>query len=402
MQTLTLSITQLNNYIKNIFDNEELLIGVSVYGEVTNFKISNGIAYFDIKEDGAQLSCVKFSAYTPFAKNGDQVVVTGKLNYHVRLGRLSFVASKVEPYGMGELYKKFLELKARLESEGLFDERRKKELPKYAHKIGVVTSETGAVIRDIYHVTKKKNPFTDILVYPAKVQGVGAENEIAEGIEFLDKNTDVDVIIVARGGGSFEDLAPFNTEKVARAIFASNKPIISAVGHETDFSISDFASDFRAPTPSVGAEVAVFDYFEELQCLEDKRERLKKAVDRLLEQRINNVQSEVSQIVLNVSNMVNVEHKTLENKLDLIENKVENIVENKAKNLNILVAKLEKSNPLSILKSGYSKLEKDNKVVSSIKDVKIGQTISNSVVDGEIESMITNIKEKKSWHMSKQ
>lgn len=402
MQTLTLSITQLNNYIKNIFDNEELLIGVSVYGEVTNFKISNGIAYFDIKEDGAQLSCVKFSAYTPFAKNGDQVVVTGKLNYHVRLGRLSFVVSKVEPYGMGELYKKFLELKARLESEGLFDERRKKELPKYAHKIGVVTSETGAVIRDIYHVTKKKNPFTDILVYPAKVQGVGAENEIAEGIEFLDKNTDVDVIIVARGGGSFEDLAPFNTEKVARAIFASNKPIISAVGHETDFSISDFASDFRAPTPSVGAEVAVFDYFEELQCLEDKRERLKKAVDRLLEQRINNVQSEVSQIVLNVSNMVNVEHKTLENKLDLIENKVENIVENKAKNLNILVAKLEKSNPLSILKLGYSKLEKDNKVVSSIKDVKVGQTISNSVVDGEIESMITNIKEKKSWHMSKQ
>ena len=137
MQNLTLSITQLNNYIKNIFDNEELLIGVSVYGEVTNFKISNGIAYFDIKEDGAQLSCVKFSAYAPFAKNGDQVIVTGKLNYHVRLGRLSFVASKVEPYGMGELYKKYLELKARLESEGVFDESHKIPLPKYANKIGV-------------------------------------------------------------------------------------------------------------------------------------------------------------------------------------------------------------------------------------------------------------------------
>lgn len=394
MQNLTLSITQLNNYIKNIFDNEELLIGVSVYGEVTNFKISNGIAYFDIKEDGAQLSCVKFSAYAPFAKNGDQVIVTGKLNYHVRLGRLSFVASKVEPYGMGELYKKYLELKARLESEGLFDESKKKELPHYARKIGVVTSETGAVIRDIYHVTKKKNPFTDILVYPAKVQGVGAENEIAEGIEFLDKNSDVDVIIVARGGGSFEDLAPFNTEKVARAIFSANKPVISAVGHETDFSISDFASDFRAPTPSVAAEVAVFDYYEELQCLEDKRERLKRTMQRLIEQNVKNVETQVSQIVLNVSNFVNVERKMLENKIDSIVNKVENIVENKNKNLNILVAKLEKSNPLTILKSGYSKLEKDGKIVSSVKNVSVGQTILNSLSDGEIESTITFIKEK--------
>ena len=184
MQNLTLSITQLNNYIKNIFDNEELLIGVSVYGEVTNFKISNGIAYFDIKEDGAQLSCVKFSAYAPFAKNGDQVIVTGKLNYHVRLGRLSFVASKVEPYGMGELYKKYLELKARLESEGVFDESHKIPLPKYANKIGVVTSETGAVIRDIYHVTRKKNPFTDILVYHQKFKVWGQKMKLPRELSF--------------------------------------------------------------------------------------------------------------------------------------------------------------------------------------------------------------------------
>ena len=183
MQNLTLSISQLNNYIKNIFDNEELLIGVSVYGEITNFKISNGIAYFDIKEEGAQLSCVKFSCYSQFAKNGDKVIVTGKLNYHVRLGKLSFVATKVEQYGMGELYKKFLELKARLESEGVFDQSKKQSIPKYVNKIGVVTSETGAVIRDIYHVVKKKNPNTNILVYPAKVQGENAEYEIIKGIK---------------------------------------------------------------------------------------------------------------------------------------------------------------------------------------------------------------------------
>lgn len=395
MQNLTLSITQLNNYIKNIFDNEELLIGVSVYGEITNFKISNGVAYFDIKEDGAQLSCVKFSSYAPFAKNGDQVIVTGKLNYHVRLGRLSFVASKVEPYGMGELYKKFLELKAKLESEGIFDESKKKPLPKYAKKIGVVTSETGAVIRDIYHVTRKKNPFTDILVYPSKVQGINAEYEIAEGIKYFDENTDVDVIIVARGGGSFEDLSPFNTEVVAKAIFMANKPVISAVGHETDFSISDFASDFRAPTPSVAAEVAVFDYYEELEYLEDLREKLKKNVSKVLADKTRDINDIASNIVSLVSNKVALENKDLESLVDNICKSAENLLQNKNKNLDILVAKLEKSNPLSILKSGYSKVEKNNKGVSSVLDLKENDIVKLYFKDGEAESQIISVKEKK-------
>lgn len=395
MQNLTLSITQLNSYIKNIFDNEELLIGVSVYGEVTNFKISNGIAYFDIKEDGAQLSCVKFSAYYPFAKNGDQVIVTGKLNYHIRLGRLSFVASKVEPYGMGELYKKYLELKATLESEGLFDERYKKQIPKYANKIGVVTSETGAVIRDIYHVTRKKNPFTDILVYPVKVQGIGAEREIAEGIDFLDKNSDVDVIIVARGGGSFEDLAPFNTEIVARAIFSAQKPIISAVGHETDFSISDFASDLRAPTPSVGAEVAVFDYYEELQWLEQFRSDIKKVVENSVEKSVNKVQTVVGQLVQNINNLVSAQEKDIDNQTLLISNAINTLIDNKNKELNVLVAKLEKSNPLSILKNGYSRIESGNSVVSSVLQLKVGDRIKNKMVDGDVISVVESVKEKK-------
>lgn len=395
MQNLTLSITQLNSYIKNIFDNEELLIGVSVYGEVTNFKISNGIAYFDIKEDGAQLSCVKFSAYYPFAKNGDQVIVTGKLNYHIRLGRLSFVASKVEPYGMGELYKKYLELKATLESEGLFDERYKKQIPKYANKIGVVTSETGAVIRDIYHVTRKKNPFTDILVYPVKVQGIGAEREIAEGIDFLDKNSDVDVIIVARGGGSFEDLAPFNTEIVARAIFSAQKPIISAVGHETDFSISDFASDLRAPTPSVGAEVAVFDYYEELQWLEQFRSDIKKVVENSVEKSVNKVQTVVGQLVQNINNLVSAQEKDIDNQTLLISNAINTLIDNKNKELNVLVAKLEKSNPLSILKNGYSRIERGNSVVSSVLQLKVGDRIKNKMVDGDVISVVESVKEKK-------
>ena len=365
MNSLTLSISQLNNYIKNIFDNEELLIGVSVYGEVTNFKISNGIAYFDIKEEGAQLSCVKFSCFAPFAKNGDQVLVTGKLNYHVRLGKLSFVAQKVEPYGMGELYKQFLELKARLESEGIFDQSKKKPIPKFANKIGVVTSETGAVIRDIYHVTRKKNPFTDILVYPSKVQGTNAEKEIAQGIEYLDKNTDVDIIIVARGGGSFEDLAPFNTEIVARAIFNCEKPVISAVGHETDFSISDFASDLRAPTPSVGAEVAVFDFYEEIQVLEAVKERISKTFDRLVCEKAERTKNLIEKIVSSISSTTALEKKDLENRMDRMVKLASQTVDLKLSELNLLTAKLEKSNPLSILKSGYSKVQKDGKAVTS-------------------------------------
>jgi len=394
MQNFTLSITQLNNYIKNIFDNEELLIDVSVYGEVTNFKISNGIAYFDIKEEGAQLSCVKFSSYTPFIKNGDQVIVTGKLNYHVKLGRLSFVVSKVEPYGMGELYKKYLELKARLEAEGLFDSSKKQALPKYANTIGVVTSETGAVIRDIYHVTKKKNPFTNLVVYPVKVQGLNAEKEISEGVRYFNSANNVDVIIVARGGGSFEDLSPFNTEEVARAVFESNIPVISAVGHETDFTIIDFASDFRAPTPSVGAEVAVFDFYQEIEYIDGLKQGITKKIDRLLQDRKQEMFGFVKLINKTINTKLSLAQNNLKNLKELIVNQMNDYVEDRKYVLLNLVTKLEKSNPLTILKSGYAKVMLNNKPLK-IQDAKVGDMIETYLENGVILSKIENVKEKK-------
>lgn len=391
MQNLTLSITQLNNYIKNIFDNEELLIGVSVYGEVTNFKISNGVAYFDIKEEGAQLSCIKFSSFFPFAKNGDQVIVTGKLNYHVKLGRLSFVASKVEQYGMGQLYKQYLELKARLESEGIFDASKKKEIPKYAKNIGVVTSETGAVIRDIYHVTKKKNPYTNLIVYPSKVQGLNAEYEIAEGIKYFNENSNVDVIIVARGGGSFEDLAPFNTEVVARAVFNSKIPVISAVGHETDFSIIDFASDLRAPTPSVAAEVAVFDYYAEVEYINGLENRILKSVEKNVEEEKQNQKNIVSQIAKTMTTKILLETKDCLLIGDKIYKKVQDIFRDHKQKLELLVTKLEKSNPLTILKAGYSKVMVNEKVVSSVQDVSVDDVLTTYVKDGKIISKTISV-----------
>lgn len=391
MQNLTLSITQLNNYIKNIFDNEELLIGVSVYGEVTNFKISNGVAYFDIKEEGAQLSCIKFSSFFPFAKNGDQVIVTGKLNYHVKLGRLSFVASKVEQYGMGQLYKQYLELKARLESEGIFDASKKKEIPKYAKNIGVVTSETGAVIRDIYHVTKKKNPYTNLIVYPSKVQGLNAEYEIAEGIKYFNENSNVDVIIVARGGGSFEDLAPFNTEVVARAVFNSKIPVISAVGHETDFSIIDFASDLRAPTPSVAAEVAVFDYYAEVEYINGLENRILKSVEKNVEEEKQNQKNIVSQIAKTMTTKILLETKDCLLIGDKIYKKIQDIFRDHKQKLELLVTKLEKSNPLTILKAGYSKVMVNEKVVSSVQDVRVDDVLTTYVKDGKIISKTISV-----------
>ena len=388
MQNLTLSITQLNTYIKQIIDAEEFIQNIGVYGEITNYKVSNGNAYFDIKEEGAQLSCIKFGANFSDFKNGDKVLVTGRLNYHVKLGRLTFVASKIEAYGMGELYQKYLELKKKLQDEGLFDEEFKKSIPKYARNVGVVTSETGAVIRDILHVRNKKNPHTNVYVYPTKVQGVGAEDEIAAGIEFFSTEFPVDVIIVARGGGSFEDLSPFNTEKVARAAFACSLPIISAVGHETDFSLIDFAADFRAPTPSVAGEVAFFDYMEEISRIKNNIESAKYFMEKKLEISKSNLQLETNTIISNIQNRFNVSKQKVLLLSQTSVNKIDNIVLQCKNNLDKLVRVLESNNPLEILKKGYMRADKNGNIISSVRDVEIGDEINLRVSDGKLLASI--------------
>ena len=400
MQNLTLSITQLNTYIKQIIDAEEFIQNIGVYGEITNYKVSNGNAYFDIKEEGAQLSCIKFGANFSDFKNGDKVLVTGRLNYHVKLGRLTFVASKIEAYGMGELYQKYLELKKKLQVEGLFDEEFKKPIPKYARNVGVVTSETGAVIRDILHVRNKKNPHTNVYVYPTKVQGVGAEDEIAAGIEFFSTEFPVDVIIVARGGGSFEDLSPFNTEKVARAAFACSLPIISAVGHETDFSLIDFAADFRAPTPSVAGEVAFFDYMEEISRIKNNIESAKYFMEKKLEISKSTLQLETNTIISNIQNRFNVSKQKVLLLSQTSVNKIDNIILQCKNNLDKLVRVLESNNPLEILKKGYMRADKNGNIISSVRDVEIGDEINLRVSDGKLLANIISKGEDK-WNTKK-
>ena len=395
MQNLTLTITQLNTYVKQIIDAEDLISNVSVYGELSNFKVSNGNAYFDIKEEGAQLSCIKFGETISSFKNGDRVLITGRLNFHVKLGRLTFVVSKMEAYGMGELYKKYIELKAKLEKEGVFDERYKKKIPSYAQKIGVVTSETGAVIRDILHVRNKKNPYTSVYVYPSKVQGEGAEDEVVRGIKFFENDFPVDIIIVARGGGSFEDLAPFNTEKVARAAFECSLPLISAVGHETDFSLLDFAADFRAPTPSVAGEVAFFDFFNEQNRILSSIESIKYFMEKKLKTEKTNVELQVNNSMARLQEMFSDYKQNILLYIQSISLGMDKLILSKSHKLENLTNKINENNPLSVLKRGYAKIGKENKIITSINDVNIGDELKLTLKDGVVMANVTNCKENK-------
>lgn len=389
METIKLNITQLNTLIKRIIDAEEFLQTISVYGEVSNFKISAGNAYFDIKEDGAQIACIKFGAYDLDIRNGDMVLLTGKLNYYVKTGKLSFIANKIEPYGLGELYKKYLMLKEKLSTEGLFDERHKKQLPRFANNVGVVTSETGAVIRDICHVAKKKNPFTNIIVYPARVQGVGAEDEVIQGLKYFEQSN-VDVVIIARGGGSFEDMAPFNTEKLVRQIFMCKKPIISAVGHETDFSLTDFVADMRAPTPSVAGELAFFDYYKTIQDLNLYINSICTSASTLIDKKKGLVSDTLQQILSGFNAVKDKQAFMLNTAITNIQNLFEKDIKNRQSSLEKTILSIEKSNPLNILKSGYILADKNQEKITSVNQLQVGDNINLTFADGKATAHITN------------
>ncbi len=391
MKTITLSVNQFNTFVKNILDVEEFLSNICVYGEVTNFKMSGGHAYFDLKDETAMLSCVKFGASDLNIKNGDLVTAFGKVNFYVKSGRLNFLVGRVSAAGMGDLYQRFLMLKQKLEKEGFFAEEIKKPIPRFAKNLGVVTSETGAVIRDIIHVTRLKNPYTNIIVYPSRVQGSGAEDDIVRGIEYFNTRKDIDTIIVARGGGSIEDLSPFNTEKIVKAIYASEKPVISAVGHETDFTLCDFAADLRVPTPSVAAEVAVFDYFEQLNNIKLINDNNYYFITKI----INDRKKETANISSSIIDKTKLKIESSKNQIMMtvkdIESKIELIKKEKENKLSVLTNVISKLNPLEILKSGYAVVENQGKKLTTIKSAKIGDEITINLNDGKFDATISKI-----------
>ncbi|MCL2540681.1 MAG: exodeoxyribonuclease VII large subunit [Firmicutes bacterium] len=388
-------VAQFNGFVKQLIEGREELKNIAVFGEVSGFGVTRGTAYFSVKDTEASLACVKFgiteTGYIP--KDGDMVIVRGSANYYVKGGRFSFNVYKIEPYGQGVLYAQFLELKNRLEAEGLFSAERKVPLPKYVRRIGVVTSPTGAVVQDIIDITRRRNPSADIVIFPSKVQGVGADIEIAAGIAVLDK-TDVDVIIVARGGGSAEDLSPFNTELVARAIAAAKKPVVSAVGHETDFTITDFVADMRAATPSVAAEQVVFDLNAELGRISGILRRVEALVSGAIRMQWVGIEGLARRLAHESQSVLAGETSCLRESALALRTAVVNMINENVSSLKMLTGMLEAKNPQKILASGYARIESAGTAVSSVNGLEINQELNIILYDGSIDAAIQKINKK--------
>lgn len=393
MQAITVS--RLNTYIKQIFDAEELLHNIPVEGEVFGVSISRNVIYFSLKDSEATLSCVCFySNYLDDIKEGEKVIVTGSPNYYVKGGKLNFNVVKVERFGQGKLYEEFLKLKEQLEKEGLFHNSHKKEMPKSIKRIGVITSKEGAVLQDIKNVAWRRNPSIDIVLYNTKVQGKDAEKEIAHAIEVMGSYENVDVLVIARGGGSLEDLWAYNTEIVARATFDCPKPIVSAVGHETDFTIIDFVSDLRAPTPSAAAELLTFN-------LQDKRNEFNDLVNDFTKagnNYISGLENKVSNLQYFLVNhfdkyLLSQDVKIRRTKDRLIKS-YEDILNQNYYEIGILENSIKKLNPVDMLSRGYAKIEQNNKTIKTIEDVENGQ-FSVILKDGIITASPIEIKELK-------
>ena len=387
------TVTQINKIIKDLIDNEIVLEDITVSGELSSFSISRNIAYFTLKDNESLLNCVMFGAKQEFSV-GDMVQIRGNVKYYPKGGKLSFNAYKIELSGQGELYKRFVELKEKLQKEGLFDESNKIPIPRFVSSIGVVTSATGAVLQDIKNVTRRRNPNLDIYVYDASVQGKFAVSDVIAGITYFDNLSDVDVIIVARGGGSIEDLMPFNDEELARVAYICNKPIISAVGHETDYSILDFVADLRAPTPSAAAELVTYD------CVELKRlvENMKINIENKFVQKLSNLQTDVNYYInnidRNINSMVNDELLHVNDILNHMDVCVSNNIDRTRYRVDILLNTLDKLNPARLLKSGYSYVVNENNEIVTYKNVKINDKLNITLSDVKLKAVVTN-KEKR-------
>lgn len=385
---MTISVTQLNNYIHGIFDIDGVLSNLSVCGEIVNVKRARDGWYFSLKDDGAAVNCFCYSNATePIV--GMMAVAEGKLNYFVKSGSVSFFVRRLTATNnTGAAYLKFVELKEKLQKEGLFDETRKKQIPHCCATIGVVTSETGAVIHDITNVALRRQPFSNLILYPVKVQGVGAEDEIEQGISYFD-NSNVDVVIVGRGGGSNEDLSVFNSEKVVRAIANCSKPVVSAVGHGIDYTLADFAADRRAVTPSEAAEFVTLDVSREKLRLLNSVNKIQSVVEGKLRQSREQVVYDSKTIYAEIGYKLERQQNAVKYHLKGIENAVKNKLALTESRLDKIVSKTASINPVNVLKRGYAYVSKQDHVVRSAEQVQVGDEIKLSLQDGKLFATVT-------------
>ena len=388
-EDMAISVSELNSYIKNKIADDEYLNNVLIKGEISNFKNHyTGHMYFTLKDENSLIKCIMFKSYAQkldfMPKDGMKVFVLGGVSVFERDGIYQIYVKAMQEDGVGILYKKYEELKQRLAEEGYFDESHKQKIPLMPKVIGVLTSQTGSVIRDIINVSTRRNPNVQIRLYPVPVQGEGAAEKIADGIRFMNENNLADVLILARGGGSLEDLWPFNEEIVAHAIYNSKLPIISAVGHETDFSISDFVADLRAPTPSAAAELAVPDIYEIKQKINVYQNRLRMSLVKKVEiMKLRYEKCMNSRVFKEPTRNINDNYLRVDNYIKRLENTIKiKQKEEKTKYIE-LISKLDALSPLKTLTRGYSIVETDNKIIKSSKQLSTGDKIKLRFSDGQ-------------------
>ena len=391
---MAITVSDLNKYMKEKRAEDEYLNNILIKGEISNFKNHyTGHMYFTLKDEKSLIKCIMFKSYatklTFMPKDGMKVMILGSVSVFERDGVYQIYARAMEEDGLGDLYTKYQELKKRLEQQGLFEEEHKMKIPMMPRVIGVLTSQTGSVIRDIINVSTRRNPNVYIRLLPVPVQGEGAAEKISNGIEYMNKNKLADVLILARGGGSLEDLWPFNEEIVAHSIYNSEIPIISAVGHETDFTIADFVADLRAPTPSAAAELAVPDIYEVKRKIETYQDRLRNSLIKKLE--LMNLRYEKcmsSSVFKEPLRKINDNYIKLDNCIKQIENSIKVKHEKEKTKYIELIAKLDALSPLKTLYRGYSITEKNNKVIKSKEELKTNDLIEIRFIDGKKEAIV--------------
>lgn len=392
------SVKQINAYIKNMFSQDYLLRNIAVSGEVSNCKYhTSGHIYFSLKDESGAIACVMFAGQRKglafSMKNGDKVVVDGCVDVYQRDGRYQLYARKIALAGAGLLYQRFLALKAQLEEMGMFAPEYKQPIPRFIRTLGVVTAPTGAAIQDIRNIASRRNPYVQIILYPALVQGEGAKESIVRGIQALE-SLGVDAMIVGRGGGSIEDLWAFNEEEVARAVFNCSVPIISAVGHETDTTITDYVADLRAPTPSAAAELAVYDYRAFQETLLGYRQMFQEKMGnrlRLMEERLRQYRMRLG--YLSPQSQIREKRQYLADIELRLRAFMERQLEQAKNSLGIRVERLKGLSPLDKLKQGLSYgMDAGGKPLVSISQVRPDDAVTLQVSDGTIQARVTEVK----------
>ena len=401
------TIRQVNRYISNMFTQDFMLNRIYVKGEVSNCKYhTSGHIYFSLKDDSGSLACVMFAGSRSGLKfhmeNGQSVIVLGNVSVYERDGKYQLYAKEIVLDGIGLLYEKFQAMKQELEDMGMFAPEYKQPIPVFSRRVGIVTAPTGAAIRDIMNISYRRNPYVQLILYPALVQGEGAADSIVRGIEILDQSG-VDVIIVGRGGGSMEDLWAFNEEIVARAIFNCTTPIISAVGHETDVTIADYVADLRAPTPSAAAELAVFDYRGWQEVLAGYVRRLELSMDSRLEMTRQRLTEKAARLAyLSPENQIREKRMYLLRAEEKLTERMEKKLQMEKTRLYLYAERLRGVSPLEKLQQGLGYMEhEDGTRISSVNQVTVGERMKTYVKDGVIWSNVEKTEHSEEWNASR-